>query len=256
MTRKVLEVLILVLAAAFADGSARAQDAIDPDRPDVTNTVNTVPRGVGQVEAGGVFVHESSATDSLGVPVTLRVGITDGFEARAELGGLISQSSSGVRTNGFGDTALGAKIRLRRASVLPVSIQPAINLPTASAEKGFGSGDADYTLTVLSRVDLSEQWQLGMNYRIGAIGGGGGTHFAQHLLSASAGLTAGKWNPYFEVYWMNRAELDGRAVTAFDTGTLFLVTPRLALDAGLQLGISHDAPDFSCFGGISFMLGR
>ena len=43
---------------------------------------------------------------------------------------------------------------------------------------------------------------------------------------------------------------------AVNTGALYLVTPKLALDGGLQFGLSDEAPTFAAFAGFSVALGR
>jgi len=74
-------------------------------------------------------------------------------------------------------------------------------------------------------------------------------------VSASA-AASDNWNPYFEAFWLSRQEADGGAVTAIDTGAIYQIGTRYALDGGLQIGVSHNAPAFAAFGGVSLIVGE
>lgn len=140
----------------------------------------------------------------------------------------------------------------------PVSILPTINLPTANAQKGLGSGDADYTIALLTGGDLGARSHVDINYGIGAIGAGTSQpHFAQHLLSVSVSTTAAeRWSPYAEVFGFSRQSPNGDAAVSFDAGALYARSPRLVFDAGIQVGLTDVAPDFGVFAGLSVLMGR
>ena len=126
---------------------------------------------------------------ALGTPFTARIGVTDWLEARVGTDGILMQSDGVTHVTGIGGTQIGAKLRLWTdpggAPVL--SILPTVNLPTASVEKGFGSGSADVTVAMLTGTDFLGRSHVDINYGIGSIGGSDGTrHFAQHLVSVSA----------------------------------------------------------------------
>jgi len=85
---------------------------------------------------------------------------------------------------------------------------------------------------------------------------GGASHFVQHLASTSLGLTVTEhWNPYFEMFAISRNRPDGSPVVGIDTGTLYVIGPRLALDGGVQVGLTEDATAFSAFAGFSVAVG-
>src|SRR5439155_42459 len=173
-----------VLCAAV-DGYAQqdtpaAREAIEPDRPDVTNGTHIVDIGLLQIEIGGVYTHVALGQHAFGTPVTARVGLLEWFEARVGTDGLLLQTDQNGRNTGLGNIQLGAKLRLWAdpGGVPVLSVLPAINLPTASAEHGLGSGDADYTVAFLTGTDIGRHWHVDVNYGIGSIGAGGGQpHF-------------------------------------------------------------------------------
>ena len=78
----------------------------------------------------------------------------------------------------------------------------------------------------------------------------------QHLISASLSeAVTDRWNPYVELFWFSRTDVDASSETAVDTGVIYELGSHLALDAGVQFGVSGPASDFGVFGGISVILG-
>jgi hypothetical protein len=235
------------------------QEPLEPDRPDVTNGTHIVGTGLLQMEFGGLYTHVTAGQHNIGSPVTARLGVTEWLELRVGTDGLLSQVDSDSRITGFGNVQLGAKLRLWAdpGGVPVLSILPTVNLPTASVEKGLGSGDTDYTVALLTGTDFLKRAHIDVNYGIGAIGAGGGQpHFVQHLVSASASVSASeRWDPYAEVFWFSRQDVDVGAMTAADVGAIFTLNSRLAFDGGVQFGLSRAAPDLAAFGGMSLVVG-
>lgn len=253
--------LLLAVPPAYAQKTAgQAGAPIEPDRPDVTNGTHIVGTGLLQVEFGGLYTRAAPGQQAFGSPFTARIGLFDWLEARIGTDGLLTHTDGDSHGTGMGNVQLGAKLRIwaERGGVPGLSILPTINLPTADAEKGLGSGDADYTIALLTGTDVGARGHVDFNYGIGSIGAGGGRpHFAQHLASVSASLAAGdRWNPYVESFWFSRQDADGGAMSAIDAGAIYTMSPRLALDGGLQVGVSRAAPDLAAFGGVSIVVGR
>jgi len=249
---------VLAIALSIA-GSARAQETIEPDRPDVTNGTHIVDIGLLQIEVGGLYTHAGAQQHGFGSPFTARVGLTDWLEARVGTDGVVMQSDGVQRQTGIGNTQLGAKLRLWSdpGGVPVLSILPTLNLPTADAAKGFGSGDRDYTVTVLTGTDIGRHWHVDGNYGIGRIGAGNGDpHFTQHLVSVSASVAAtDNLNPYAEAFWFSRQEPDGPAITAVDAGAIYELGARFAVDGGLQINLTGGR-QVALFGGFSMVVGE
>jgi hypothetical protein len=53
----------------------------------------------------------------------------------------------------------------------------------------------------------------------------------------------------------SRNRVNGSPVVGINTGTLYVVHPRLALDGGVQFGLTQDASAFSAFAGFSLAVG-
>ena len=267
MIRLWLPAVLIVFAAAAADAQdpqlrpvvAPPEEPLEPDRPDVTNGSRIVDTGLLQLEIGALFTRTSRSQNTFGSPVTARLGITEWIEARIGTDGFLSDVDAGTRSSGMGNVQVGAKLRLWAdpGGVPVLSILPSVNIPSANADKGLGSGDADYTVALLTGTDIATRGHVDVNYAIGAIGAGGGLpHFLQHLVSVSASIAfTDRWNPYFEGFWFSKVDSFGGPMTAFDFGAIYTVTPRLAIDGGVQLGASRAAPDFAAFGGVSVIVG-
>lgn len=246
--------IVLLLASA-----ARAQDTIEPDRPDVTNGTHIVDIGLLQVEMGGQFVRSADSQRSFGSPLMMRVGLTDWIEARIGTDGFVTQTDGTIRQTGLGNTNIGAKLRLwADPGGIPVlSILPTINFPTADPTKGLGSGDRDYLLVVLTGTDIGRHWHADINYGIGAIGAGSDEpHFVQHLASISVSVAAtDNVNPYVETYWFSRQDPNGPGVTAIDAGAIYELGPRYAIDGGLEVNVTGGR-SVALFGGVSMAIGQ
>jgi hypothetical protein len=236
-----------------------AAEQIEPDRPDVTNGTHIVDIGLLQLEFGAMYTRTDTVQRSFGSPVTARIGLFEWLEARVGTDGVLTRTDGIGREIGVGNLQLGAKLRLWAdpGGVPVLSILPGVSVPTASAAKGLGSGDSDYTLALLTGTDVGRRAHVDLNYGIGAIGAGQGRpHFAQHLVSISGSFVASaRWNPYAEAFWFSRQNVDDGSMAAIDTGAIFVVSPRLAVDGGVQWGVSRAAPGLACFAGISVVVG-
>ena len=249
-----------MLAVSLAASTIHAQTAtpIEPDRPDVTNSAHIVGAGVLQIEAGVLLTRSSPGAREFGSPFMARLGLAQRLELRVGGDGWLRQSVGSDSVSGFGNLQLGAKIPLRSdaggAAVL--SVLPQVTIPTASATGQLGSGVADYTAALLTGADLGRRGRVDINYGLGEIGAGGGAHFVQHLASVSASVAvASRWNPYAELFWYSRQKPGGRSVLSVDSGAIYAASRRLALDAGLQVGVTAAADDVTAFAGVSVIVG-
>lgn len=129
---------LVVIAAAVLIRPLGAQSTndslppIDTDRPDVTDGVHTVPRGMMQVESGYTFRHMGSGVgDEHSFPELLvRAAISGSVEARV---GVNYLAAPGAR--GFDDAEIGTKIALSQARTLwpAISMEAQASLPTGAA---------------------------------------------------------------------------------------------------------------------------
>ena len=247
-------------APQSASTARSEQDNLEPDRPDVTNGTHIVDVGLLQMEVGGVWNRVGSGRHGIGTPTTVRVGLSEWLEARVSSDGFLSVTDPAGTQSGLGNVQIGAKLRLWAdpGGVPVLSVLPTINLPAASESKGLGSGQADFTIAMLTGTDFLTRGHVDVNYGVGRIGTGTGLpRFTQHLISWSASAEVpGPVTPYLEGFWFSRQDSDGGHVAAVDSGAIYVINPRLAFDGGLQVGLTDAAPSLSAFGGISLVLGN
>lgn len=235
-------------------------DNLEPDRPDVTNGTHIVDVGLMQMEVGGIWNRNGIGQHSSSTPTTIRLGLSDWLEARISGDGFLSTTDAVSSQHGIGNVQIGAKLRLWAdpGGVPVLSILPTVNLPAASESKGLGSGQADFTIAMLTGTDFLTRGHIDVNYGIGRIGAGTGLpRFTQHLVSWSASAEIpGPVTPYLEGFWFSRQDPDGGQVAALDTGAIYVVNPRLAFDGGVQVGLTDAAPSLSAFAGMSVVIGN
>jgi hypothetical protein len=98
----------------------------------------------------------------------------DWLEARVGGDGYLSVTDPVGKHSGLGNVQIAAKLRLWAdpGGVPVLSILPTINLPAASESKGLGSGQADFTIAMLTGTDFLTRGHLDINYGVGRIGAG------------------------------------------------------------------------------------
>lgn len=254
----------LAVALFFLSQAASAQtgaDAgVDPDRPDLTDSPTLITPGIVQMEMGVMQTRQTAADRDFQSVFAARIGVRPWFEAQIATTGIMSHLQSGALTTGGGDVQVSAKLRLLAspAGEALFTILPAISLAVADEEQGRRAGDADYSLNMITGWDAGSRTRVDVNYVIGAIGDGDERgHFVQHTVSVSAGFEATeRLTPYFEGFAISREERDGGIVTAINGGVIYRIGPRMAIDGGMIVGLSEDAPSYAVFGGFSVAVGR
>lgn len=265
LTRSTARAAILPMALlAAAPPAARAQavtaPATLPANDDVADGTETTDVGLLQVELGGVFTRADTSTRAGGTPLTLRYGAFDWLEISAGTDGYVTQRTADAgTTGGLGNTLVGARLRLfaRRGGLPIVSVLPLVVLPTASAGRGLGSGDADAVLSAVTGRDLPRHSHVDVSYGMGAIGAGDGGHFTQHsaFLSGSLGVTRA-WTPGATLAWVSRQDpATGSAMTA-SAESVLTVSRRLAFDVSVTAGLNRRAPDLEVAAGLSVVVGE
>jgi hypothetical protein len=145
--------------AAHAQACPTSADQIDTDRPDTTNSSQTVPMGSLQLENGINIADWSDGTRLDGTNSRLRLGIADCAEVLMDVPDYsFSPRNAGPR--GFNGIAPAAKIELEGLPAgLQISVVAGAGLPTGASSNG---GDT-------TRPYLQIPWSQ-------EIGGGFGLH--------------------------------------------------------------------------------
>jgi hypothetical protein len=254
--RALLIWLCLVLGAGSVAGAAESM--VSPDRPDVTDNTATVPLGAVQIETGVEYVRArragAPAEQSLTLSPTVRAGLGDRLEARLEGEGLIRLR--GGEDADRGALGLGLKYRFVDGdSPWPsLGLEPLVRFPIAPAR----SGRPDVGARALASWELPGPFTLDVNAGMAAVAQSSpGGYLLQALVSASLGwqITA-RLSGFGELFFASRSERGGGDSLGFDTGLVYLLTPRLGIDAALATLLTGQGPDVAVRAGVSVRLGR
>jgi len=256
--------LALAVVLAISTVGRALAGSIEPDRPELTESARLVPRGSLQLETGVAFSGERRAATStehrFDTEADLRIGVTRQIEVDLE-GEPFVRVRGPQDDTGFGDITLGVRYRFVEAfedALWPPSlaVKPFVKFPVAS--KPIGSGRLDAGVLLLGSFTLPWEFEIEVNLGGAAIGQtrpNGYLGQAIATASLSRDLTPAL-NGFFEVLWSSREERGDTAHFAINTGVVYRVTPRLAVDAGVQTSLVGRGPDYIVRAGLSVRFRR
>lgn len=236
--RTTLLLALTTCAACLGCGQALAQEPgnVEPlvtDRPDTTESAQTVARGRFQLEAGYSFLdRDRSSTHQFG-ELLGRVGLSDAVELRIGLNSFVWRSGDDGDRSGTTNTSLGAKVKLVAgdgAGRPDVAMILSTRLPTGSL--AAASKSLEPRALLAAGWSLSERVSLGVNAGYANIEGGEGRRLGEFTASASIGLSLGdRLGTFVEYFGFYPAQADQATIHAADAGVTWLLSPDLQLDA-------------------------
>ena len=250
---------VLFMAASLAL-SAQDPITVNPNRPSFSTPSLTTQEGVAEVEWGVQHSKLPEGLWSQGTPALLKLGLVPDFELRISSNGYLRQQVPGQElSTGLGDLSLATQWCYTHHGLFGMdqAVQLSHKFPVAA--QGLGSGQADDTLALFSSRDLPGDNHIDVNFlqnwlgKPEADGGGRETQLAASL-SMSHGLSE-SLSLGGEVYWLAPTRAGG-TVSSTLWCLAYKVSKRLVLDAGVDLGLSHDAPRATFFAGLTYGLGR
>lgn len=225
--------LVILSACATVSKVENPAPTIEADRPDFTESPETVPPGSIQAEGGYTYSRdESSTSQSIG---ELLVRVPGGIRAELRFGlnSYSIQHAAGLVRRGFQDIAVGTKVRLidreERSPVPNLSIIALSTLPTG--QQGIGSGAMQPTVKLALSWQLSERFSLQSNVNYSyAIEGG--TRFSQWASSTSLGTDiTPRLETFVEWFGVSPVSLGARRADYLNTGAAMKFGGSLRLDA-------------------------
>src|SRR5262245_31627156 len=148
-----------LLLAMLLTAAPPEEEPLISDRPDFTESTQTVPSGRAQIEGGWTLIHDSGDTENTLGELLIRLGLGPALEGRIALPSfVIADDARG--NDGWTDATLGLKLGLLpQAGRRPAfSLIVQADLPTGSDE--FGGGTVVPTVKLLWSAELSENWSL------------------------------------------------------------------------------------------------
>jgi hypothetical protein len=229
--------VIAGIAAACLAGCATANPSREPlvsDRPDFTESTETVKSGEVQLEGGHTFQRITAVKTNTTGELLLRLGVASRAELRIEPGSYTKISFPGGDVSGREDGALGMKLGLHQPSDDKPSIVPAVSLVLMSS---VPTGTARFRQTRMQpEAKLATSWTLtdriglGTNFNVSRPRDENG-RYTVFEASASFGF---ELTPKVGV---------GRTKYA-NTGLTFGLTPDFQLDVRGGVGLNRTDPDY------------
>jgi hypothetical protein len=262
LRRELAAVAVVLLAAAPA--LAADEGAIDPDRPDTTNSANPVGKGRVQLETGLFYRRTSEAAvpaeRRLSIEATLRIGVTERLEVRVDSEPIV-RVDNGTDDIDAGDFSVGLKYRFLDAAEglwwwPALALNPFVKLPTA--QPPIGSGETDAGLLLLASFALP--WNFGLDVNAGPVLLGQ-SRPSGHLVQARASASLSRpivdeLNGFVELAYGSRDSREGRDALVLQTGVIWKVAYDVALDIAASTSLLGAMQDFGVRAGVSVRFGR
>lgn len=260
-------VIVPLLHCGVATGQTKPDPMDEPlitDRPDFTESTETIPKGHFQIEAGYTFTYNSEddlrTTDHTAPELLVRIGLDDRLELRLGWDGYAwsdsqfrdGRSTGSRSTQDAIDMSFGVKIKLfdQEGDRPHLGIIAGFSMPTGA--DGGTSGDVDPELVLLWAYDVSDDFSIAGNVGIAAPTEDG-DRFTQTSASLSFAFTLSeKWGAYAEYFGIYPISDDGHDAHFFNGGFTYLINKDLQLDVRAGFGINEEAPDFFTGAGVSW----
>jgi hypothetical protein len=231
------------------------EDFIKPARPGVSDPAEIQKAGVLQIEYGyDASFRAKDFRSQQSAPLSLRFAATGRLLLAANLDTVESErDESGTRMTGVGDASIGFQVvalkDTRRHPALAFAYYA--KLPSASREKGLGTGRFDHKfLTLLSRKFGSVDMDLeGAVLVVGREDAAGWVTGGQGAVSFSREFENG-FGVESELSGQTKDDEQPKGLYALGAVT-YKVNRRLSLDGGIRVGLTDDAPRFGVFAGAS-----
>jgi hypothetical protein len=237
------------------------------DGPAATDSPYTVDAGHFQVEmALATYRYDKDSVDGMTkrldgwliAPMTLKVGFLNQADAQLVLEPyhVVHERRNGTRRTrqGFGDTTARLKLNCwgNDSGRTALALMPYVKFPTS--EEGLGNDGLEGGLIVPFSVELPAEFYLGLSGSVAkARYTGEPSHHTEYTASVVLSRTLfADFEGYVEcLNELNTSDGVGR-ITTFDTGLLYWLTDDIQLSAGVNIGLTTQAEDWSPFVGVAW----
>ena len=224
-------------------------------RPLTTDDAYTVEKGKFQLETGFDFARQDNHDKEYFPSLTLTYGLFERMDIGIGSAYLFIDPADGKKVNGFSDTPLKVKYRfLDQKDWMPsFSVSGTLIIPTASKSKGLGSGKVDFNINNILTWSLSKRWQLYTNLGYNFIGENQVNDELNFSIAGQFALSE-KWALVGEILGVNNFNGNKRddPISGLVGVQYILLTDKLVLDAGVEIGMNKAAPDFRVTTGVTF----
>jgi hypothetical protein len=227
------------------------------DRPGQTNGPYTVAPGHLQIETGVVNYTYDHGTSlhrfDLFSQTEFRVGLVPNAEFDVVINPYSWQRQGDVRSSGVGDTTLQGKwtIWSDAAATTAFGAIPFVTLPTS--QHGLGVGGTEGGVSFPFAAALPAGFGLGVMPGIAATRNSSGDGYHTQITASFAlqHQIVGNLSAFGEFASSIDASHSRDWVGTIDFGLVYLLTDNLQIDMGMNVGVTHAAPDLNPFLGLS-----
>ncbi len=251
---------VAIVLSLTAGNFGAADPPVPPlitDRPDQTESSDTVPAGYLQLEVGWTHTEDDEDTRVIkdSFPETLvRLGLADRFELRLGFDGYIWQDTDqagakGSTHDGNGDTEIGFKYKLFEEEGMQPQGAVLCGLALPTGESPFSSERADPSVRLAFSHTLSDRLSLGYNAAViwasEDDAGGERDTTASWVYSAVLGIELSERLGTFIEYFSEIPTGSGEGpANSFDAGFTYLAKDNLQFDVLGGVGLSDQADDW------------
>lgn len=228
------------------------------NRPINTDDAYILDKGVFTTALGVVFTKANNDDEETDLTIDLGYGITDRLEVTANIPIAFTNPKDGSTEEGLSDISIRPEFILIKEEESHPAVSFAANFKTESGnkDKGLGSGETDYSLSLQFSKNFSP---LTYHFNIGFtfIGEAEGENVDDVLF----------YNLAFEYNMNDKLDLMGELIgetnsdpTADDepfeflAGLIYSLSDKVALDFGIGAGLTDASPDIRITGGLTYQL--
>ena len=262
-TARQVTLLLLLSCSLVSTGIAWARQEVAPDRPDITDSAQTIDPGGFQLESGIEYGRSRQggrpAERRFSLATGLRAGLIEDLEILVDAEPVVWLRDEREDLN-RGDVRLALKYRFFEPSegaLAPfLAVRPLVKLPTADAP--IGTERPDFALLLLLSQPLPWRLNLDANAGLAALGQRRPEGFLLQAI-ASASLSYAltrRFSPFVELFFHTEDERDGRQLLGMTVGGTYLLNESLAVDAAVRTTLTGRGPDWAAVAGFSVRWGR
>jgi hypothetical protein len=233
-----------------ADKPVREVEA-RPQRPSKSDNAYTTAPGYLELETG--WSHDEGVDAA---EVLLKLGLSARTEISFGLRPWVSSDQPTGTETGLGDTLLGAKFRFFESREGEAAFSASIKIPTADDDKGLGTGDTDVGFRFIASRDWGRNhWDLNLGGDFAGVPDSSDNEARWTAILTWSQTLRERYSYYGEIFLQHLPAFDEDTITA-DAGISYALNPSFVLDAGVNVGLSDDAPDVQILVGLTKVLGK
>jgi Putative MetA-pathway of phenol degradation len=229
----------------------------NPNRPTVANPADITQYGVLEMEYGWDRTSLSAGARVDDLVGLLKFGLLCDVELRWSTTSVLIENQQAGGQTGIGDNWFGPQIRFHRQTALipSLSFNYMVKAPTASTMKGLGSGRVDHAFTFLASKDIhGVHFDFNTTYFLEGRPTASGFDSREQLNLAFSRPIRGKLGFTGEFYGDTRLNAENLAFASTLWAFTFNISPRLIVDGGIDVGLTHGAPQKRFFAGVTYSI--